>query len=50
MSRDALAQLEADAGRVVDEQPYALRPHLLSGQHLDLRLRGGESLLDVGLK
>jgi hypothetical protein len=47
---DPLAQRQADAVRVVDEQPQAISPHSLHEQHFDLRLGGGEALLDVGLE
>src|SRR6187551_424814 len=47
MVGDALAQFEVDSVRVVYEQPHPLRPDLLRQQHLDLRLSGGKTALDV---
>jgi hypothetical protein len=35
---------------MVDEEPQTLRPGRLHGKQLDLRLSGGESLLDVDLE
>ena len=39
-----------DAARVVDEQAQPLGPDPLARKHLDLRLSGGEALLDVVLE
>ena len=47
MAGHALAERQVDAVRMVDEEPHALRPDLLREQHLDLRLDGGETALDV---
>src|SRR5579875_1726638 len=49
VQRYALAQAQRDALRVVGEQPQG-RPGDLDEQHLDLRLDGRESILDVCLK
>ena len=46
---DALAQLERDALRMVDEQAHELAAHHLGEQHLDLGLGVCQPGLDVGL-
>jgi hypothetical protein len=48
--RDALAELQVDPARVVDEQAHALGARLLAGEDLDVRLGRREALLDVRLK
>ena len=42
--RHALAEVERDAIRMVDEETQALRPDLLAREHLDVRLEAGEAL------
>ena len=49
MAGDALAESEVHAVGVVDEQPDLARRDLLGEQHLDLRLGGRETALDVVL-
>ena len=46
---DALAQVERDAGGVVDEEPDELAAHDLGEQNLDVGLRLCKAGLDVGL-
>jgi hypothetical protein len=49
MARHALAERQVDALGVVDEQANALRAHVLTREHLDVRFEPVETLFDVVL-